>query len=114
MFILRSLFWLSAVVLVLPPSEDGQEPAPRVSVIHTAYAARVLLQDVTGVCQRNPEACDASRRALVLMTRKLQTGADIVTASVHAGQQLADPDVDHGTLTEADLEPVWSVATAGR
>jgi hypothetical protein len=109
MFILRSLFWLSTLVLLLPPSEDGREPAPRVSLLHTAYAARVLLQDVTGVCERNPEACAASRQALVLLTRKLETGAGIVAAGVKAGQGSA-ADVDHGTLTDADLEPVWSVA----
>ena len=54
MFVLRSLFWLSTVVLLLPPSQDGNEPAPRVSLLHTAYAARVLVQDVSGVCERNP------------------------------------------------------------
>ncbi len=114
MFVLRSLFWLSTVVLLLPPSEDGREPAPRVNLLHTAYAARVLMQDVTGVCERNPEACAASRQALVLLTRKLETGAGIVAASVQAGQRYADPNVDHGTLTEADLEAVWSIAEAAR
>ena len=66
MFILRSLFWLSTIVMLLPASPDGSEPAPRVSLLHTAYAVRVLMQDVTGVCERNPEACAASREALVL------------------------------------------------
>jgi hypothetical protein len=114
MFILRSLFWLSTVVLLLPPSEDGREPAPRVNLIHTAYAARVLLQDVTGVCERNPEACAASREAMVLLTRKLETGAGIVVASVKAGQETSAANVDHGTLTEADLEAVWALASATR
>jgi hypothetical protein len=110
MFILRSLFWLSTVVLLLPPSHDGHDPAPRVSLLHTAYAARVLLQDVTGVCERNPEACAASREAMILFTRKLETGAGIVASGINAGQG-GEPIVDHGTLTETDLEPVWSVAT---
>ena len=110
MFLLRSLFWLSTVVVLLPPAQDGREPAPRVNLLHTAYAARVLLQDMSGVCQRNPDACAASRQALVLLTRKLETGAGIVVASVKAGQTMTTPAVDHGTLTEADLKPVWSVA----
>lgn len=112
MFVLRSLFWLATVVLLLPASSGGEHPAPRVSVIHTAYAARVLLQDVTGVCERHPEACAASREALVLLTRKLETGADIVSAGLIAGQAFADPSVGHGTLTAADLEPSWSLADA--
>jgi hypothetical protein len=113
MFILRSLFWLSTLVILLPASPDGGEP-PRVNLLHTAYSVRVIVQDVTGVCERNPEACSASREALVLLTQKLATGADIVTASVKAGQnyQFARPNTDHGTLTAADLEPMWSVADA--
>jgi hypothetical protein len=114
MFVLRSLFWLATVVVLLPPSQDGREAAPRVSLLHTVYAARVLLQDVTGVCERNPEACAASRKALVLLSRKLETGAGIVAAGVRAGEELADPNTDHGTLTAADLEPLWSVAEVTR
>jgi hypothetical protein len=111
MFILRSLFWLSTIVILLPASPDGHEP-PRVNLLHTAYAVRAIMQDVTGVCERNPDACAASREALVLLTRKLETGAGIVSASVKAGQeyQFSDPGTDHGTLTAADLEPMWSVA----
>jgi hypothetical protein len=111
--ILRSLFWLSTIVLLLPPSEDGREPAPRVNLLHTAYAVRAIMQDVTGVCERNPEACAASRDALALLTRKIETGAGIVTASVKAGQEVSSPsiaDADHGTLTPEDLEPNWAVA----
>ncbi len=114
MFVLRSLFWLATVVVLLPPSQDGREAAPRVSLLHTVYAARVLLQDVTGVCERNPEACAASRNALVLLSRKLETGAGIVAAGVRAGEGLADPNTDHGTLTAADLEPLWAVAEVTR
>lgn len=113
MFVLRSLFWLATVVLLLPPSDDGREP-PRVSLLHTAYAARVLLQDVTGVCERHPAACETSREALVLLTQKLETGADIVSAGIAAGQSLPalnrDADIDYGTLTAADLEPEWTGA----
>jgi hypothetical protein len=108
MFVLRSLFWLTTVVLLLPPSPDSNEPAPRVNLLHTAYAARVLLQDVTGVCARHPEACDTSRDALVLLTQKLETGAEIVAAGIAAGQSVST--ADHGTLTTADLEPAWRVA----
>lgn len=108
MFILRSIFWLSTVVLLLPPAERG-EPPPRVNVIHTAYAARALIEDVSGVCERNPEACAASRDAMTLVGRKLQTGAEIVVAGIKAGES-ANAAVDRGTLTKEDLEPGWSVA----
>ena len=75
MFVLRSLFWLSTVVMLLPAAPDGQ-PAPRVSLLQTAYAAKILVQDVTGVCARHPEACATSREALHLLTMKIGTGAE--------------------------------------
>lgn len=111
MFVLRSLFWLTTVVLLLPASPDGEEAAPRVSLLHTAYAARVLVQDVTGVCGRHPEACETSREALVLLTQKLETGAEIVTAGIAAGRTASEPDIDHGTLTAEDLAPGWVAAS---
>lgn len=109
MFILRSFFWLATVVVLLPPAESG-EPAPRVNLLHTAYAARAIMQDVSGVCERNPAACEASREAMTLLARKLQTGAGIVVAGLKAGEAPGVAAADRGTLTAADLEPGWSIA----
>ena len=116
MFALRTLFWLSSVVMLLPPSPDGQQPAPRVNVLQAVYATRVLLQDLTGVCERNPEACATSRTALVLLSRKLETGAGIVASGIAVGQgetPFLASDADHGTLRMDDLTPEWSLAEAG-
>jgi hypothetical protein len=114
MFLVRSFFWLSTLVMILPPSQDNSVPAPRVSLLHTAYAARVLVQDLTGVCERNPEACAASREALTLLAQKFETGASIVSAGIQAGHTYANSGaIDHGTLTNAVLVPGWAVAEAG-
>ena len=114
MFVLRSLFWLTSVVLLLPPATDGETSSPRVSLLHTAYATQILLQDLTGVCDRNPEACEISREALALLSGKLETGADIVVAGISAGgdeADLLDPEA-LGTLTPDDLQPAWALAAA--
>ena len=105
MFILRSLFWLATLVLLLPPA--GGDPAPRVGMLHAAYSVRVLLQDLTGVCTRNPEACETSREGLLLLRQKLETGAEIVAA----GMAAAEP-AERGTLRTEDLSPAWSLADA--
>ena len=108
MFVLRSLFWLATLVMLLPPSADGQHAAPRLSLLQAAYATRVLAQDVTGVCERNPEACAASREALAILKRKVDTGMGIVAAGIDAGQIFAA--ADHGTLKREDLELAWTLA----
>src|SRR5262245_51721536 len=115
MFVLRSLFWLTTLVALLPPSTEG-EPAPRVGVLQAFYAGRVLLQDMTGVCDRNPEACATSREALAVFGDKLETGATIVAAGIAAGRAEAGSadTADHGTLRPEDLEPAWSMANAQR
>lgn len=112
MFIVRSFFWLTTLVVLLPPAADG-DPPPRVNLMHAALATQVLIEDVTGVCDRNPEACATSREALSLLGRKLETGADIVVAGI-AGNQSEEPlgPADHGTLTDADLQPAWSLSKA--
>jgi hypothetical protein len=112
MFLLRSLFWLTTVVVLLPASPDGRDPPPRVNLVHTAYAARTLLQDLSGLCDRNPEACATSGEALVLLGRKLETGIGVVSAGLKAGERGTAASVDHGTLTGSDLEPDWSLADA--
>jgi hypothetical protein len=110
MFILRSLCWLGTVVILLPPAEGGQA-APRVNLLHAAYSARVLAQDLTGVCHRNPEACATSRSALDLLTRKIETGTHIVSAGLGAREAFRSVS-EHGSLRPEDLNLTWSIPAA--
>ena len=104
MFVLRSFFWLSTVVMLLPASPDGKEPPPRVSLIHTAYAARALVQDMSGVCERNPGRLH--RRAAKRCAARARSSRPAPASSPPAfprasGNDHAEPKADHGTLTAA-------------
>ena len=113
MFLLRSTFWLTTLLVLLPPAEHGGQ-APRVNLLEAVYAARDIIQDITGVCERNPAACATSRAAAQAMTRKLETGANIVSASIAAGERWSRSEGDHGTLNPSDMEPAWWVPNASR
>jgi hypothetical protein len=102
MFLIRSLFWLMVVVLMLPPA--GEAPAPRVGLYETALAARALVHDVAGLCERNEEACATSRDAADLFGRKLETGARMVGSAF--GERSEAPQ---GSLTAADMAEPWSL-----
>lgn len=109
LFILRSFCWLAALVMLLPPSGDGQ-PSPRVSLLQAAYAAGILARDITGVCDRNEHACATSREAATLLAQKLQTGGAIVSAGLATGNGLIESPFDKGTLTPTDIAPRWAAA----
>ncbi|MDQ0324551.1 hypothetical protein J2R99_000400 [Rhodopseudomonas julia] len=108
MFLFRSIFWLTALILVLPPSPDGGPP-PRVTLLESALAFQVLAKDVSGVCDRHPEACATSRETFTLLSRKIATGRDMASAALSASTGGNDDgDVDHGSLNASDLSVPWS------
>jgi len=113
MFVFRSIFWLTALVLVLPPSQEGGPP-PRVSLLESASALRVLAQDVSGVCERHPQACETSRETITLLGRKLETGRQVAAAAIASARQEGAEEidtgtqVDTGTLTALDLDVPWT------
>lgn len=108
MFLFRSIFWLTALILVLPPSPDGGPP-PRVTLLESALAFQVLAKDVSGVCDRHPEACATSRETFTLLGRKIATGRDMASAALSASTGGSDDgNVDHGSLSASDLSVPWS------
>ncbi|MBK1625195.1 hypothetical protein CKO32_16675 [Afifella marina DSM 2698] len=109
MFLFRSIFWLTALILVLPPSPDGGPP-PRVTLLESALAFQVLAKDVSGLCDRHPEACATSRETFTLLGRKIATGRDMASAALSAGTGGSDDDSDinHGSLSASDLSVPWS------
>ena len=62
-FLIRTAFWFSLVLLVIPfhGSESGE---PTVGPVETFFAAREVIGDMAGLCEREPEACEVGRSAL--------------------------------------------------
>ena len=118
MFLIRVAFWVGLAVLLLP-SDERQQARLYGSVVATA-------ERVTTFCDRNAPACVAGAELWAAFVRKAEFGARIAIDLVSSGGRREDeaaprlqptgangrpeprlPPSSRGTLTPADLAPVW-------
>jgi hypothetical protein len=74
-FLLRTAFWLSIVIALIPvnPADlrDGQRP---VSTLETISIARAVVADAAGFCERNVAACASGRELISQFGAKAKNG----------------------------------------
>jgi len=82
MFIIRTVFWISLLVFLLPIGEDTREQTPEGGTEHQSLSAGDALgaavstvQDVAGLCERKPDICEAGSAAWDTFQRKARYGA---------------------------------------
>lgn len=134
-FLLKTAFWLTIVVLLLPAPESDINRATR--MVGTTEAISVLsaaLNDARGFCTRNPEACVTGTAAVQTFGYKAQYATrilnDFLTEKLGEGAQdnarkAINPAADEAkravegasiggtsTLTPSDLAPVWRAPEA--
>jgi hypothetical protein len=120
-FLLKTTFWLSVVVMLLPA--DEKRPAPQVGATEAVSAATAAMSDMRQFCSRQPDACAVGSQAATTFGQKAQAGAKMLyeflsdrtgpneTGSVSG--KTADRPAGHAaqpsqhTLTPADLAPAW-------
>jgi hypothetical protein len=116
MFLIRTAFWLTLVILLLPTNEQDQR-----NVYGTAEAA---VNDFKSFCTRNPGVCEKSGEALDLFAQKAQFGAKMLmnfVSDATSEQAIAAKTEEksrrfpvflrrdsQNTLTNDDVEPAWS------
>ena len=62
-FLLRTAFWFSLVLLLLPFGGEGDE-GPQVGPLQALLAARAAFNDFTGICERQPGVCETGKAAM--------------------------------------------------
>lgn len=88
MFLVRAAFWLSLVILFLPaePASDTVHAVADSNATLTGGAlvdaARMTVDDVSGICARQPGVCETGSAALDVFVRKAQYGAKLVIRAV--------------------------------
>lgn len=78
-FLLRTAFWLT-LVLALIPLGSGQESTAteKVDPVSAFLAAQAAVSDIGGFCSRNPQACETGGDALSAIGSSARDGARIV------------------------------------
>jgi hypothetical protein len=120
MFLIRTAFWLAIVILLLPTDSKQQS-----EVYGTAQAA---VKDVTGFCDRNPDACAKGMDVFQIFMQKAEFGFEMLMGFIEnkdvAASNAADvpaayipdpseptsfePNPSLDTLEPQDLQPAWN------
>lgn len=79
MYLIRTAFWLSIVILLLPTgrSETEQPEVSKMSLNEAVSAASSTANDVAGFCDRNPGVCETGKQALKAFGEKAKYGANL-------------------------------------
>lgn len=107
-FIIRSIFWLSLVLLVIPFGTGSESRDEAVSPIEALIAARGAIQDVAGMCVRQPEVCETGKAALHTIGVRAREGARLAYEALDSHYGEADAAVARDQV--ADLIATGSVA----
>ena len=128
-FLLRTAFWLS-VVLALLPSGGSQQAAKESSfgALDAVTAAGAAMADMSQFCGRQPGACEVGAQAAAAFGQRAQAGAKMVyefinermaptetgsTGPARTGTAAGHRASQH-TLRPADLQPAWRGPTPAR
>jgi hypothetical protein len=103
MFLLRSAFWLTIVILLIPADPQSGE-APRVTVVNALMAAQATVADLGGFCHRNPDVCITGSAAFDVFAEKAGNGIELIYSYFGDGK---DAEETRGTLTTDDIALPW-------
>lgn len=76
-FLLRSAFWFSLVLLIIPFDVGHERPGERVGAIETFVAAKEAMSDLSGLCERKPEVCVVGKSAMNTVGARAREAARI-------------------------------------
>jgi len=125
MFIIRTAFWLSVVVLLLPIGGENQESPSGEPVEQTNLsagdainAAIATVGDVAGLCQREPEVCDAGSAVWQTFQMKARYGAEMLYRWANGDDEVetqASVRQDNGRrYANQQAAPVYTGSTSKR
>lgn len=123
-FLLRMAFWLTIVLALLPSGSSQPGAQAKVGTTDAVVAASAAVSDMSGFCDRQPEACVVGAQTATMIAQRAQAGAKMVyefinqrivhgeTGSVPERKVAAARDVppstdSQSTLKGIDVESTW-------
>ena len=122
-FLLRVAFWLTIVLALLPSGNSKPGAQANVGATDAVAAAGAAVSDMSGFCDRQPEACVVGAQAAVAIGQRAQAGAKMVyefisdrvshgeTGSVTprkvAARAAPSFPGSQNTLNVSDFDPEW-------
>jgi hypothetical protein len=128
MFLLRTAFWISVALALLPSFVPASTIPVDIGAADAVTAASATVSDLSGFCERRPDACAAGAQFATVFARRAQAGAKIVydfvgdkvgksgrgardtsgftgsTAEVSGAEAVKS---SQHTLTTTDMAPSW-------
>lgn len=116
-FLIRTAFWLSIVILLLPTPESMKTSDSGIGAAQAVGAASAAVSDMGQFCTRQPGACEVGSQALTHFGHKAQASAkwlyekftsksDQPAAAATPAKAVTEEN-SQNTLTAADSAPAW-------
>jgi hypothetical protein len=117
-FLLRTAFWLSIVIMLLP-TPASMKSDTGVGAAQAVTAASATFSDMSQFCARQPDACQVGSQALTQFGHKAQASAKWVydffssksasepTGAADPAKATAESGPSQNTLTQADTAPAY-------
>jgi hypothetical protein len=110
-FLIKTTFWLTLVVLLLPLGQPSTTEATRIDTGAAISAASATVSDLKGFCERQPQACTVGQQAVQVVGERAQVGVkmiyDYLTERFGPAAPARETAPTQGTLTERDLQIPW-------
>ena len=124
-FIIRSVFWLSLVLLLIPFGATGEDGKTMVNPLQAMFAAKGAIEDIAGMCERRPDVCTVGAAAVHTITVRAREGARIAYSALEgygAGEEVAgaekapasDGDAIAGIIAAADAQAITGSVPTSR
>lgn len=101
-FLIKTAFWFSLVLLLLPISPEGTDPEATVDPLEAVFAARAAISDVSSMCDRQPDVCETGRAAVQTIGVRARESARIAYELLDDQFGQTDPDLTTGTVPAAN------------